>query len=126
RVAAREMRALVERSKKGGHQIIGCAVLVGTPMPEWTIDQLRSVHVRMHKAEGVLFPAALTSAAETCGLNVIAIPEKSLEARAEESLDLAVALTTVAALGKSVGPPWGKDQKTATLAAMIVLEEQSR
>lgn len=126
RVAAIEMRALVERSKKGGHQIAGCAVLVGTPMPEWTIDQIRSVHVRMHKAEGVLFPAALIVAAEGCGLNVAAIPEKSLEARAEESMDLAVAAATVAALGKSVGPPWGKDQKTATLAAMIMLEKDSR
>ena len=123
RVAAREMRALLERSKKAGHKIAGCAVLVGTPMPDWTIDQIRSVHVRMHKAEGVLFPEALTSAAEACGLNVVAIPEKTLDARAEESLDLANAMATIAALGKSAGPPWGKDQKTATLAAMIVLED---
>ena len=123
RVAAREMRALVERSKKAGHKIIGCAVLVGTPMPDWTIDQIRSVHVRMHKAEGMLFPEALTSAAEACGLNVVAIPEKTLDARAEESLDLANAIATIAALGKAAGPPWGKDQKTSTLAAMIVLED---
>lgn len=126
RVAVREMRALVERSKKAGHKIVGCGVLVGTPMPEWTVDQIRAVHVRMHKAEGVLFPAALTVAAETCGLNVVAIPEKTLDARVEESMDLAVAMETMAALGKSAGPPWGKDQKTATLAAMIVLEEASR
>jgi hypothetical protein len=123
RVAAREMRALVDRSKKAGHQIVGCGVLVGTPMPDWTVDQIRSVHVRMHKAEGVLFPEALTFAAEACGLNVVAIPEKTLDARAEESLDLANAMETIAALGKSAGPPWGKDQKTATLAAMIVLED---
>jgi len=123
RVATREMRALVERSKKEGHHIVGCAVLVGTPMPDWTVDQIRSVHVRMHKAEGVLFPEALTSAAEACGLNVVAIPEKTLDARAEESLDLANAMATIAALGKAAGPPWGKDQKTSTLAAMIVLED---
>ncbi len=123
RVAAGEMRSLVERSKKGGHQIVGCAVLIGTPMPDWTVDQIRSVHVRMHKAEGVLFPEALTSAAEACGLNVVAIPEKTLDARAEESLDLANAMATIAALGKAAGPPWGRDQKTATLAAMIVLED---
>jgi hypothetical protein len=126
RIAAREMRALVERSKKAGHQIVSCAVLVGTPMPDWTVDQIRSVHVRMHKAEGVLFPAALTSAAAACGLNVVAIPEKTLSTRVEESMDLAVTMETMAALGRSAGPPWGKDQKTATLAAMIVLEEASR
>ena len=79
-------------------------------MPDWTIEQILSVHMRMHKAEGVLFPAALVAAAEACGLNVVAIPEKEL------TLDDAVV-----ALGKSVGPPWGKDQKSAALAAMIVL-----
>jgi hypothetical protein len=28
---------------------------------------------------------------------------------------------TIASLGKSVGPPWGKDQKDAALAALIAL-----
>ena len=28
---------------------------------------------------------------------------------------------TIASLGKSLGPPWGKDQKDASLAAMIAL-----
>jgi len=107
RIAKREMRAFVKRS--AGHEIAGCAVLVGTPMPDWTIEQILSVHIRMHKAEGVLFPAALIAAAEACDLNVVAIPEKGL------TLDDA-AVT----LGKSAGPPWGKDQKTAAMAAMIV------
>ena len=36
RVAVREMRALVERSKKAGNQIISCGILIGTPMPACT------------------------------------------------------------------------------------------
>ena len=32
----------------------------------------------------------------------------------------------VAGLGKSVGPPWGKDQKSAALAAMVALQECSK
>jgi len=109
RIAKREMRAFVKRCSDAGHEIVGCAVLVGTPMPDWTIEQIRSVHVRMHKAEGVLFPAALIAAAEACDLNVVAIPEKELK------LD-----DKVVDLGKSVGPPWGKDQKTAAVAALIM------
>jgi hypothetical protein len=108
RIAEREMRAFVRRS--AGHDIAGCAVLVGSPMPDWTIEQILSVHIRMHKAEGVLFPAALIAAAKACDLNVVAIPEKEL------ALDDAVV-----ALGKSVGPPWGKDQKSAAMAALIAL-----
>ena len=122
RVAGREVRALVERSTRAGHDIGGCAVLVGTPMPEWTTDQILAVHMRMHKAEGVLFPAALIRAANTCRLMTVAIPEKELSAHVEESLGLASAMKRVARLGVSVGPPWGRDQKNAALAAMMVLQ----
>jgi hypothetical protein len=112
RIAKREMRAFVKRSSDAGHDIAGCAVLVGTPMPDWTVEQILSVHVRMHKAEGVLFPAALVGAAEACGVNVLAIPEKELPASFTDA---------IATMGKSAGPPWGKDQKSAALAAFIVL-----
>lgn len=125
RVADKEMRALVERSRKAGHEIIGCAVLIGTPMPEWTTDQILSVHMRMHKAEGILFPTALARAAEACQMKVRTIFEKSLSTRAAESFDLADAMEKITLLGKSVGAPWGKDQKAATLAAIIALTEDS-
>jgi len=113
RIALKEMRAFVKRST--GHEIAGCAVLVGTPMPDWTIEQIRSVHVRMHNAEGVLFPAALARAVEGCEMKVVATPEKELAPNADATL-------MIAALGKSVGPPWGKDQKSASLAALAILE----
>jgi len=116
RIALKEMRAFIKRSHDAGHEIAGCAVLVGSPMPDWTIKQIRSVHVRMHKAEGVLFPAALIRAAADCDVKVVATPEKALAANADTT-------RTIAALGKSAGPPWGKDQKSAVLAAMTVLKE---
>jgi hypothetical protein len=125
RVAERQMRAFVERSRKAGHEIVGCAVLIGTPMPEWTIEQILSVHIRMHKAEGILFPTALAHAAEACELKVLTISEKDLNARAAHSSDLDDAVGKITLLGKSIGAPWGKDQKAATLAAMIVLAEDS-
>ena len=127
RVAAREMQALVKRSRKEGHEIVGCGVLVPAPMPEWTTGQILAVHMRMHKAEGVLFPAALSRAATACNLNLLAIPEKELGARVEESLGISldIGMKQVVTLGQSVGPPWGKDQKLATLAAMIALGEHS-
>jgi hypothetical protein len=95
-------------------------------MPAWTTDQILAVHMRMHKAEGVLFPSALLEAATACHLKPVTILEKDLGPRAEESVDLSVARRQLAALGKSIGPPWGKDQKSAALAAMIVLQEHSR
>ena len=117
RIAAKEMRAFVERSRDAGHEIDGCAVLVGSPMPGWTVEQILSVHMRMHKAEGVLFPAALAGAVEGCDLKLVTIPEKDLPARAD-----AATVKKLPELGKSAGPPWGKDQKNAALAAMLLLK----
>lgn len=118
RIAAKEVRAFVKRSHEAGHEIAGCAVLIGSPMPDWTVEQILSVHVRMHKAEGVLFPAALAAAVEGCDLNLVTIPEKELPARAD-----AATVKKLPELGKSAGPPWGKDQKNAALAAMLLLKK---
>jgi len=128
RIAVREMRTAVDRVRDAGHQVGACAVLVGDPMPDWTVDEILAVHFRMHKAEGVLFRDALARAAGACGVRLLGIPEKQLDAHAERALATSVnsLRTTIAALGKSVGPPWGKDQKDASLAAMIALRTSAR
>ena len=123
RIAAREMRAAVERERERGNTVSGCAVLVGAPMPDWSVEEILAVHFRMHKAEGVLFREALARAAEACGLRLVAIPEKLLTKHAQRALRTPAGglVKRVAALGKSVGPPWGKDQKDAALAALAAL-----
>jgi hypothetical protein len=128
RIAVQEMRAAVTRTRAAGHEVIACAVLVVDPMPDWTVDQILAVHFRMHKAEGVLFRDALARAATACGLKLLAIPEKQLDEHAEQALatSLNSLHKTIASLGKSVGPPWGKDQKDASLAAMIALQGQMK
>ncbi len=123
RIAVRKMRTAVKRAHDAGHQVAACAVLVVDPMPEWTVDEILAVHFRMHKAEGVLFRDAVARAATACSLRLLEIPEKQLDDHAERALatSLHSLQKTIASLGKSVGPPWGKDQKDASLAAMIAL-----
>jgi hypothetical protein len=98
-------------------------VLVGTGMPDWSTDEILAVHVRMHKAEGELFRDVLVAGARACDLRVTTLPDKSaLDAAAKmlgvsrERLD-----ASLARLGKSAGPPWGKDQKEAAAAALAAL-----
>ena len=126
RIAVREMRTAATRAREAGHEVAACAVLVVDPMPDWTDDEILAVHLRMHKAEGVLFRDALARAASVCGLRLLAIPEKQLDEHAERALATSVTSlrTTIASLGKSVGPPWGRDQKDASLAALIALQGQ--
>ena len=128
RIAVKEMRAAVKRAHDAGHDVSACAVLVVDPMPDWTVDEILAVHFRMHKAEGVLFRDALARAAGACGLRVVGILEKQLDEHAERALASSMnsVRKTIASLGKSVGPPWGRDQKDASLAAMIALDGRSK
>ena len=125
RIAVREMRAAVKRESERANEVAACAVLVGDPMPEWTTDEILAVHFRMHKAEGVLFRDALVRAGEACGLRLVAIPEKHLTKHAQSALGTPASglVRKIATLGKSVGPPWGKDQKDAALAALVALND---
>jgi hypothetical protein len=124
RIAVRELHAAVKREQQRKNEVTACAVLVGNPMPDWSIEEILAVHFRMHKAEGVLFRDALVQATKTHGLRLVAIPEKLLTEHAQSALGGPVSRTLkkIAELGKSVGPPWGKDQKDAVLSAMIALQ----
>jgi hypothetical protein len=124
RIAVREMRTAIKRAREAGHEVAACAVLVVDPMPDWTVDEILAVHFRMHKGEGVLFRDAVARAAGSCDLRLVRVPEKQLDENAERSLGASMnsLRKTIASLGKSVGPPWGKDQKDAALAAMIALQ----
>jgi hypothetical protein len=123
RLARSGLRDATRRLAKLGHQVCGCAVLVGTGMPPWSVEEILAVHVRMHQAEGELFRAVLVAGAHACKLQLTTLSDKA-------ALDGAAALLALpsarleahlAALGKSAGPPWGKDQKEAAAAALTAL-----
>jgi hypothetical protein len=128
RIAVREMRAAVKREQERENQVTACAVLIANPMPDWSTQEILAVHFRMHKAEGVLFRDALVRATEACGLRLVAIPEKLLTKHAERALRTPASglVKKTTALGKPVGPPWGKDQKDAALAALVALQGRSK
>ncbi len=123
KIAVREIRAALKRETDRKNEVKACAVLVGSPMPAWSADEILAVHFRMHKAEGVLFRDALVQAAKECKVKAIEIPEKELLNHAEHELKTPAnkLAAQISGLGKAAGPPWGKDQKEAALAALIAL-----
>ena len=125
-LALRELKAAVRREGNRKNEVVGCSVLVGSPMPDWTTDEILAVHFRMHKAEGALFQNALVRAAEKCKLNTLPVLEKELMANASRHLGAppGVLLNNIATLGKPIGPPWGKDQKDAALIALMALQAE--
>ncbi|HJU92930.1 MAG TPA: hypothetical protein VJ656_08365 [Pyrinomonadaceae bacterium] len=120
RFALTEMKAAIKRERDRENDVLGCSILVGTPMPDWNTEEILAVHFRMHKAEGVLFQNALLRASEKCKLNTLSVLEKELIVQATTQLGDKI-VKQIAGLGKSVGPPWAKDQKDAALVALMAL-----
>ena len=128
RGAVREMRAAIEREHARSNKVVACAALIVDPMPAWSVQEILAVHFRMHKAEGVLFRGVLVEAAKACKLKLVAIHEKQLNTEAGGMLrwPLGSFEEHLTKFGKSVGPPWGRDQKDAALAAMIALRRTTK
>jgi hypothetical protein len=128
RLAASGIGDALRRLTAAGYEVSGCAVLVGTGMPDWTTDDILAVHVRMHKAEGELFRDVLVAGARASALEPTTLPDKSALDAAAKKLRLTRALldAALARLGKAAGSPWGKDQKEAAAAALVALANSSR
>ena len=123
-LAASGLREAARRLTEAGHEPCGCAVLVGTGMPNWSTDEILAVHVRMHKAEGELFRDVLVAGARACHLELTTLSDKSALDDASRMLGLARSRLDecLATLGRSAGPPWARDQKEAAAAALVALE----
>ncbi len=128
RLATSGIREAARRFTDAGHELCGCAVLVGTGMPDWSTDEILAVHVRMHKAEGELFRDVLVAGARACDLELTTLRDKSAIDDATKMLGLTRARldAQLATLGRSAGPPWGKDQKEAAAAALVALKHAKR
>lgn len=107
------------------YDVIGCSVLwaSGKSIPDLT--RILASHPLIHTAEGEFFREALRSACQSCSLPVQALRERELLARSAAVLGVSpdVIERRVSALGKSIGPPWTRDEKLSSLAAWSILAE---
>jgi hypothetical protein len=128
RLAEEGIRNAIETLAGAGHEVCGCGVLVGGDMPPWSTDEILAVHVRMHHAEGLLFREVLVAGARACGLVPTTLRERAAldEATSMLGLKRADLDSRLLALGKTVGAPWGKDQKEAAAAALVAFANARR
>ena len=123
---AAEKRDLIAK----GFEPCVCGVLQAriTEMPP--LEKILTAHPLLHTAEGVMFRQVVSMAAESCGMRVVGITEKSIEERAarEWRVPLASVMPRLKEMGHGLGSPWTLDQKYATAAAWLALsaEETSR
>lgn len=86
------------------------------------LPRILASHALLHAAERHLYEQAVIQGATRAGLPATTIPATgTLFDDASEVLGVMLA-PQLAALGKSIGPPWKKDHKEATAAALVALQ----
>ena len=114
--------AIAEMGRKG-YDVRGAALLTSQARALPPFGAILMSHPLLHTAEGELFRCALARACEHHRLSVGQDPARNVYDHVGRSLSLTPAAlrTRVAAIGRSVGPPWTADQKTAFLAGWCLL-----
>jgi len=110
---------------KRGYSLAGTAILLSSARPLPDLDEILASHALIHTAEGEFFRQAFRHAFESLEVPVHGIRERELDERAEKAFGkLATQVRKhIDGMGRVLGPPWTQDEKTAALAAAIVLAE---
>jgi hypothetical protein len=124
-------RTAVERVKDDlrgrQYRIVGAGVVLasGRPLPE--LAKILASHAQIHAAEGEFFREIFSRACRELKLPVTGLRERELEDCALSAFGKAAGriCEQLATQGRSLGPPWTSDQKSASLAALIVLANQT-
>jgi hypothetical protein len=122
-IAARSREVLTNLSASSGDCSVVAAAVVGEPREIPDVDVVLASHARMHACEGEQYRRGLADAADELGLRVVRAAPGDLASRAGELLAWPAERIEdeLAAVRKSLGPPWQKDHKEATLAALVAL-----
>lgn len=106
-----------------GHRIAGCAVLLASGRALPPLEKILASHPLLHTAEGEFFRNAIRRACDTLKIPVTATRERELDERAKMAFGRTASRMqrAIAGMGKSIGPPWTKDHKSAALAAAMIL-----
>jgi hypothetical protein len=110
RNAGDSVRAILSALRERRANVGACGI-VGAAKELPDLAAILRSHALIHTAEGELYRAALARGAQAQGLELVFVPARNLDA------DVA----WVRAMGRAVGPPWGKDQKLAAVAASQLL-----
>lgn len=98
--------------RKHDYQVAGCALLLASGRALPSLPDILASHALIHTAEGEFFRKIARNAFEKLGVVVTGVRERELSPDA---------MKRISALGRSIGPPWTTDEKTATLAALMLL-----
>jgi hypothetical protein len=123
RLASEALAQIVKDLQHRGFRLVGSAILLSSARPLPDLDEVLSSHALIHTAEGEFFRQAFRQALEHLEIPVTGIRERELDDCARKAFGRAATplQQRIEAMGRALGPPWTQDEKTAALAAAIVL-----
>ncbi len=126
KLAREALEAAIQALRDRGAKVVGCGILLASGRELPGLEAILKSHALIHTAEGEFFRQALMEAAKHCELPVCGIKEKQLYEQVAAKLGTTASKMQVRIqnLGKSLGPPWTQDQKYATAAAIMALQEK--
>ena len=124
-VTRKSVRELLRTYRAGGHRVRAAALVVGSEIDP---ARIANDHIRAHALEGRLFRTVLAAALASCGLRCAVVVEREAYALAAGVLARTEAdlRSAVAELGRSHNGPWRVEEKTAALAAWMLLRRGRR
>src|SRR6266852_5152513 len=128
RLALAAIRDVVGELRDRQNRVIGSAVLLASGRALPPLAKILASHALIHAAEGEFFREAFSKACEALDLPVTGFPERNLGQAFQTAFGKAAARMRrqISDLGRSLGPPWTKDQRSAALAALVVLAKKQR
>jgi hypothetical protein len=125
RLAFSSLRDLVQELRLREYTVVGCAILLASDRSLPALLKILASHALIHTAEGEFFREAFRRACGRLDIHVAGIRERDLKERMKTSFGSRANRLRgeIANLGASLGPPWTKDQKGASMAALVALED---
>jgi hypothetical protein len=116
-MATDSIQGIASRLVQDGHDVVGVGILESAGRKGGSLADILRSHALSHRADGDHFRSAFAAAATRCGLAVSRVRARDLEAEAATAIGRSpeTQRQVLKDLGRTVGPPWGADQKAAAL-----------
>lgn len=126
RLASESIRSLMDELRDSDYAVKTCAIVLASGRPLPSLSEILASHPLIHTAEGEFFRRAVWNACEKLNIQVSGLRERDLEAQAKSVLGKSATATVkkISKMGKSIGPPWTQDHKSAALGAWIILHQK--
>jgi hypothetical protein len=123
RLAVEALTPVLADLRERGLRVTASAILLSSARPLPDLEDILGSHPLIHTAEGEFFRQVFRSAFERLKIPVTGIRESDLDDSALKAFGKATPEVhkRIDGMGRTLGAPWTKDEKTAALAAAILL-----